>query len=91
MNASYTPNPRRKYIVETELYVDDLIAVLDAIGRNPKLREVHKSLSNALHNIVCTERITREELVKILKIANDQQLDFLKMDCESRIRNLSSN
>lgn len=89
MNALY--RFRRKYIVETEMYIDDILKGIETLSSNKDCKDLTKALVQSIHNIVCTERISREDLVKIKKVAKDLKEEFLEKDCDARLRNLAAN
>jgi hypothetical protein len=89
MNSAYSPT--RTHNVSFDVTVTDLIATLEKTHEHGTLSEVTKALQLALHDIVCSKRLKREELLQIKTFADNYALEFISQDATSRIRNLTAN
>ena len=89
MRGSY--NSSKTYEMRFEVSIEDFIKLMDKANEEKNLGKISQVMLQGLHDLVCSQRMSREEIIKIKEFAAKNQLEFLKNDCDARIRNLSAN
>lgn len=84
-------NNKKTYEFLFTTSIENLIKAAQILRENKETASFSYALMDALHEKICSERLTKEEVMQILQVATEFKLKFLRQDAESRLRNLSAN
>lgn len=90
MNAAYSP--RKSFEFDVILSIPQMIMVLEGL-RKTSMKEglLISRLDNALHDVLCSQRMDKKDLIEAKDYATRYELQYILNDCNARLRNLAAN